>query len=97
MNMQYPLITARKRSLGQGNIFAPIGHSVHGGVPAAGGGGCSWGVWSWGVPARGGVPAPGGLLQGGVWWRPPGLPLLRAVRIPLECILVPFAFCHMHA
>ena len=25
-------ITARKRSLGQGNIFAPVCHSVHGGV-----------------------------------------------------------------
>ena len=32
------LITARKRSLGQGNIFAPVCHSVHGGggVPQAG-------------------------------------------------------------
>ena len=26
------IITARKRSLGQGNIFTPVCHSVHGGV-----------------------------------------------------------------
>ena len=32
------LITARKRSLGQGNIFAPVCHSVHGRrVPGPGG------------------------------------------------------------
>ena len=30
------MITARKRSLGQGNIFAPVCHSVHGG------GGSAW-------------------------------------------------------
>ena len=39
------IFTARKRSLGQGNIFTPVCHSVQGG------GGCL-------VP--GGVPAPGG-------------------------------------
>ena len=32
------IFTARKRSLGQGNIFAPLCHSVHrGGIPA-----CTW-------------------------------------------------------
>ena len=36
------LITARKRSLGQGNIFTPVCHSVHrgGGVCGCSGGGC---------------------------------------------------------
>ena len=44
------IITARKRKLEQGNIFAPVCHSVHRGLsvpggclPAPGGGGvCSW-------------------------------------------------------
>ena len=44
-NSQTSFFTARKRSLGQGNIFAPVCHSVHrGGL-------------GWGVPAPGG---PGG-------------------------------------
>ena len=70
--------------LGQGNIFTPVCHSVHGGglLP---GGACSWGgAWSRGY-------APGGCLVqglGGARWRPPGRLLLRAVRILLECILV---------
>ena len=108
------IFTARKRSLGQGNIFAPACHSVHRG----------WGLvlvgyLLQGACSGGGVPAPGG----GAWWRPPwsrhppragpssqeqapspgskhppeqappgpdppGWPLLRAVRILLECILV---------
>ena len=60
--------TARKRSLGQGNIFAPVCHSVHrGGV-------CSGGCLVWGVSApgrgdawSGGVPgAREGCSQGGV-------------------------------
>ena len=47
--------TARKRSLGQGNIFAPVCHSVHrGGV-------CSWGVWSREGPPD---PHPRGKLRG---------------------------------
>ena len=68
-------ITARKRSLGQGNIFAPVCHSVHRGgglVPGGPGGVWSGGVWS----------------RRGAWWRPPGRLLLRSVRILLECILV---------
>ena len=58
------LITARKRSLGQGNIFTSVcqefcsqGGSGHGGVPVSGG------VWSWG-----GACSQGGLqthAQGG--------------------------------
>ena len=50
-------VTARKRSLGQGNMFTPVCHSVHGrGVPGPVGclvpGGCLvWGgAWSGGVP-----------------------------------------------
>ena len=31
--MPYKIFTTHKRSLGQGNIFAPVYHSVHGGVP----------------------------------------------------------------
>ena len=63
--------------------------SVHRGVPGPRGdvwpGGClvPGGAWSWGVQ---GVPGPGGCL---VETTPaPGRLLLRAVRIPLECILV---------
>ena len=118
------IITARKRSLGQGNIFTPVCHSVHrGGIPAciagsiptclAAGGRCAipacigeWGVlllgvpgpggaWSRGMPGLGGGSAPGGSAPGGPASRgvpggdpPPGLLLLRAVRILLECILV---------
>ena len=90
------IFTARKRSLGQGNIFTPVCHSVHrggGGIQACIAGGIpaclavGWsalrgrGVCSWGG---------GGLLPEGAWWRPPGQLLLRAVRILLECILVFF-------
>ena len=58
--MWQELITARKRSLGQGNIFAPVCHSVHrvvcvcvcsGGCLLPGGGGGSageGGVCTWG-------------------------------------------------
>ena len=52
------------------------------GVGALSRGGClvRGGAWS-----RGGMPGP----EGGAWRRPlPGRPLLRAVRILLECILV---------
>ena len=43
MKITSAFVTARKRSLGQGNIFTPICHSVHRGVPARGGA-CSRGV-----------------------------------------------------
>ena len=46
------VITARKRSLGRGNIFTPVCHSVHRGVPPPGGGASS----------GGGVLPPGGCL-----------------------------------
>ena len=58
--------------LGQGYIFTGVCDSVHRGVPGPGG------VCSRGGSAMGRVP-------GG---DPPGRPLLRAVRILLECILV---------
>ena len=66
------IFTARKQSLGQGNIFTPVCHSVHrGGVPGPGGCfvpgcTCSWGVpGPWGVcllPR--GVPGPRGMPGG---------------------------------
>ena len=36
MILNVTVITVRKRSLGQGNIFAPVCHSVHGGSTWAG-------------------------------------------------------------
>ena len=40
------IFTARKRSLGQGNIFTPVCHSVHrGGVRGCSGGQCAWLLW----------------------------------------------------
>ena len=80
-------VTVRKRSLGQGNVFAPVCHSVHKG-----------GTWAGtppaGTPHLGQVHTP---LAGTPLGRyPPGryplsiLPMVnaRAVRILLECILV---------
>ena len=32
LNLRHTQITARKRSLGQGNVFTPVCHSVHGGL-----------------------------------------------------------------
>ena len=68
--------------LGQGYVFTRVCDSVHrgGGGSLVPGGLVPRGVWSRGeclVPGRG---VPGG--------DPPGWPLLRAVRILLECILV---------
>ena len=78
------IFTSRKRSLGQGNIFTPVCHSVPRGDAS------SWGVLpprcllpggasSWGgvLPPRGcassrGLLPPGGcFLLGGAWWSPP--------------------------
>ena len=67
------LVTTRKRSLGQGNMFTGVCLSTEG-VPAPGG-----------LPALGGVFASGGVPGGDL---PPRRLLLRAVCIPLECILV---------
>ena len=45
--LQVVFITARKRSLGQGNIFTPVCHSVHRGGSGVRGcsGGCAWLLW----------------------------------------------------
>ena len=88
----YLLVTGRKRRLGQGNIFALVCHSVHGGClvrGVSGPRGCLVpGVpGATGVRGPGGVPGPRGVLLPG---RPPRRLLLRAVRILLECILVEF-------
>ena len=83
------IITARKRSLGQGNMFTGVclstgGCLVPGGVPDPGG--C---LLREGVPGQGGgCLVQGGAGRGGAWWRPPGRLQLRAIRILLECILV---------
>ena len=67
------LVTARKQSLGQGNIFTPVCHSVYGGgvwfqgYTCSQGDACSWGTaCSGGVPRPGGVPGPGRVCSGGV-------------------------------
>ena len=64
------MFTARKRSLGQGNMFTDVYLSAGGvpapsGLPSPGGGAWSGGVWSRGCLVPGGVPAP----RGGVWSR----------------------------
>ena len=66
------MITARKRSLGQGNIFTPVCHSVHRGGVHGCSGGCAWFLWG-GMRgcSQGGscMVAPGGcawLLWGGM-------------------------------
>ena len=89
-----PIITARKRSLVQGNKFTGVCLSTGGGwfggvsgpgVPglgdawSRGGPGPRRGVWSWG-----GCLVWGGLVPEGV----PDPTGVRAVRILLECILV---------
>ena len=66
------MIIARKRSLGQGNMYTGVCLSTGGWCMVPGG--CAW---SRGVHGPGGVP-------GG----DPRRLLLRAVRILLECILV---------
>ena len=71
-------ITARKRSLGQGNMFTGVCLST-GGVPGPGGLGEAPGPG--GVPGLGGCLVLGGSGLGGAWWRPPRGLLLRAVRI----------------
>ena len=84
------IITARKRSLGQGNIFTPVCHSVHGGgLPQ-----CMMGYHppTRHPPRPGTPPGPGPPRTR----HPPAQSMLgdtvnaRAVRILLECNLV----CH---
>ena len=83
-----------------GGVPGPGGPALEG-VGGAWSGGAWSGAWSGGAWSGGpglGVPGLGGLVWGecllqgqgrGYWWRPlSGRLLLRAVRIPLECILV---------
>ena len=49
--LECTLVTARKRSLGQGNIFAPVCHSVHGGV-------CLSACWDTTPPPGADTPGP---------------------------------------
>ena len=97
INHKLPLlITARKRSLGQGNVFTPVCHSVHGGGGRrglcpnmhhrshdSGGGVCvqEQGSLSRRVSVKEN-PQDRDLPDGNE----------RAVSILLECILVPFHF-----
>ena len=92
MGLLLGIVTARKRSLGQGNVFTPVCHSVHG-----------RGVWlpsmhyrsyDWeclpggrGESASGGgrCPTPPTLEIHGILWDTVNK---RALRILLECILV---------
>ena len=81
------VITARKRSLGHGNMFTGVCLSTGvpgqvGGVPGPGG------VWSWEgclILGGSGLGVPGG--------DPPQRLLLRAICILLECILVLHYYC----
>ena len=97
------IFTARKRSLGQGNIFIGVCQefcSRGGGVSGAGG--VSDGPL--GGSSRGGVCSGGCLVPEGICSRggggwvpggdPPGRPLLQAVRILLEYILVMLLVLH---
>ena len=61
--------TARKRSLGQGNVFIPVCHSVHRGkvsVPVCITGHMTGGPLSRGISVQRGVSVQGGLCPGGV-------------------------------
>ena len=64
----YGIITARKRSLGQGNILSSVcqGLCPQGGS-GPGGAWCREGVWSRGVPGRGGSRTT---PKRGIWSRP---------------------------
>ena len=96
---QDKLFTARKRSLGQGNIFAPVCHSVitvgEGGLPQ-----CIAGICC--PPPREQTPHPGSrhsLEQTPPWSRHPPMQCMlgdtvnkRAVRILLKCNLFRHSF-----
>ena len=79
----YVFITARKRSLGQGNIFRSVCQEFCSQRGLSAPGGCL--VWR-GLFPGGCVSVPGGMPGGD----PPGWLLLRVVCILLECILVWF-------
>ena len=69
----------KRRSLGQGNVFTPVCHTVHRGV-------VSQHATDGGVHPLGRHPSPGR--------HPPSRQLKRAVRILLECFLVRRNFTH---
>ena len=87
------IVTARKRSLGQGNVFTPICDSFCSGegVPSLGGG-------EGAILGEGGLPSLGGSMKRGAVEgdtvkgegavKKPPLVNKRAVRILLECFLV---------
>ena len=81
------IITTRKRSLGQGNIFTSVCHSVHRGkgvYPTP-----TWMQTPWvGQTPR--DQTPGLSRPPSVMGRPPDTANKQAVRILLECILVSF-------
>ena len=63
------IFTARRRSLGKGNIFAPVCHSVRrGGAWSQGSAWSQGGAWSWGGGLVLGVGCL--VLGGGIWSRP---------------------------
>ena len=87
------IITARKRSLGQGNVFTPVCHSVHRGrgsaqPPALDADPPGVGQTSLDADPLG-WPDPPDADPPGVWQIPPPDTVnKRSVRILLECILV---------
>ena len=87
------LITCRKRSLGQGNVFTRVtGGSASSGGQLPGGSACRR------VSAYGGSVLIGGLHPGdGLVDPPPPEPEKLAIRILLECFLVGGSFCQMSA
>ena len=95
LNLRHTQITALKRSLGQGNVFTLVCHSVHGGVgfPACTG----EGGWLPSMHWEGGLASQHALRRGGGWlpsmyWGGGLLPSMhqekRAVCILLEYFLV---------
>ena len=90
-------ITARKRSLGQGNVFTPVCHSVHRGrvsvwVISVQGGLCPGGSLSRWVSVQEDL-CLGGLCSGSPCHRDPPYGKEQVVGILLECILV--LNCHL--
>ena len=79
------LITARKRSLGKGNIFTGVCLSTGGSMSTGG-------SLSRGVSVRGSFSPERVSVWGSLSGRPP-YSYVRAVRILLECILVPVNSC----
>ena len=77
------IFTVRKRSLGQGNIFKSVCHSVH-----------RRGAWFWGVPGPGGCLVPGG-VPGPGRYLVPGECLVQGEGVPgpAGCLVPGAAWC----